>query len=170
MLGLHQESVPSRGRQKLPPGLTAQTLRGRVVPGTAIRFRLVLSRDPVTDFPERSFFMAVTLIAFAVGALLLWQGWSRQQKVKASMAWPYVPGRVMAASVRQVVERGDAQTRDGTTYVPLVQYEYQVGSQIYQGNRFAFRESSYSSHKKAFKVVDAFPAGHPVWVFFDPAN
>ena len=67
------------------------------------------------------------LFAFVLGALLLWQGWRRQQKVKASMSWPYVPGRVVAASVRQVVERGDAQTRDITNYVPFVQYEYQVG-------------------------------------------
>ena len=114
--------------------------------------------------------MAVTLIAFAVGALLLWQGWSKQQKAKASMGWPYVPGRVMASSVRKVTDRIDANTRDVTNYYPLVQYEYQVGAQVYQGNRFAFQESGYSSQKKAFKVVEAFPAGNPVWVFFDPAN
>jgi hypothetical protein len=37
------------------------------------------------------------LFAFVLGALLLWLGWRRQQKVKASMSWPYVPGRVIAA-------------------------------------------------------------------------
>jgi hypothetical protein len=113
--------------------------------------------------------MAVTLCALALGALLLWQGWHRQQKVKASMSWPYVPGRVNAASVRQVVTRGDAETRDVTNYVPFVQYEYQVGAQIYQGNRLAFEEKGFGSHKKAFQLVQAFPAGHPVWVFYDPA-
>jgi hypothetical protein len=43
------------------------------------------------------------LFAFVLGALLIWQGWRRQQKVKASMSWPYVLGKVVAASVRQVV-------------------------------------------------------------------
>ena len=110
------------------------------------------------------------LFAFVLGALLFWQAWRRQQKVKASMSWPYVPGRVIAASVRQVVERGDAQTRDITNYVPFVQYEYQVGGQNYQGNRLAFQEKGYNSHKKAFKLVAAYPAGNPVSVYYDPAN
>ena len=51
-----------------------------------------------------------------------------------------------------------------------MQYEYQVDTQIYQSNRLAFQEAGYSSYKKAFKVVEAFPAGNPVWVFYDPAN
>jgi hypothetical protein len=110
------------------------------------------------------------LIAFVLGALLLWQAWRRQQKVKASMSWPYVLGKVLAASVRQVVVRGDADTRDTTNYVPSVQYEYQVGGQNYQGNRLAFQEKGYNSHKKAFKLVADFPVGGPVSVYFDPAN
>ena len=110
------------------------------------------------------------LFAFVLGALLLWLGWRGQQKMKASMAWPYVLGKVVAASVRQVVERGDAQTRDITNYVPFVQYEYQVGGQNYQGNRLAFQEKGYNSHKKAFKLVAAYPAGNPVSVYYDPAN
>jgi hypothetical protein len=114
--------------------------------------------------------MAYSLIAFALGAVLLWQGWRRQQKVKASMGWPYVPGRVIAASVRKVVERVDAQARDITNYVPLVQYEYQVGNQIYQGNRLAFQEQSFTSQKKAFNLVAAYQPGLAVWVFHDPAN
>ena len=114
--------------------------------------------------------MATSLFAFVLGALLLWLGWRRQQKVKASMSWPYVLGKVVAASVRQVVERGDAQTRDITNYVPFVQYEYQVGGQNYQGNRLAFQEKGYTSHKKAFKLVADFPVGGPVSVYFDPAN
>ena len=114
--------------------------------------------------------MALTLFAFVLGALLLWQGWRIRQKVKASMSWPFVPGRVIAASVRQVVERGDAETSDTTTYVPLVEYEYQVGSQICRSSQLAFQEQSFSSQKKAFKLVATFPPGHPVMVFFDPAN
>ena len=105
--------------------------------------------------------MATSLFAFVLGALLLWLGWRGQQKVKASMSWPYVLGKVVAASVRQVVERGDADTRDTTNYVPFVQYEYQVGGQNYQGNRLAFQEKGYNSHKKAFKLVADFPVEVP---------
>ena len=114
--------------------------------------------------------MLTALVVFLAGALFLWQGWRSQQKVKASMAWPYVPGRVSSASVRRVVDHGDAQTAESTSYFPLVNYEYQVGAQIYQGNRMAFHERGYSSNKKAFAVVEGFPAGHPIWVFYDPAN
>ena len=114
--------------------------------------------------------MVYSLIAFALGAVLLWQGWRKQQNVKASMDWPYVPGRVTAASVRKVMERTDAQSRDITNYVPLVQYEYQVGNQIYQGNRLAFQEQSFTSQRKAFNLVAGYQPGGAVWVFHDPAN
>jgi hypothetical protein len=64
--------------------------------------------------------MATALIVFLLGALLLWLGWRNRQKVKASMTWPNVHGRVIAANVRQEVQRGDDGSADATSYVPLV--------------------------------------------------
>ena len=114
--------------------------------------------------------MIASLILFALGAFFLWQSWRTRQKLMASMSWPYVPGRMIGAGVRQEVTRGDAQTSDQVTYLPTVQYEYQVGAQVYQGNRFALQDRGYSSSKRAFNLVKGFQAGTPVWVFYDPAN
>jgi hypothetical protein len=86
------------------------------------------------------------------------------------MSWPSVTGSVIAASVRQEVTQGDADSGDSVSYTPLVQYEYQVGAETCQGSRLAFQETGYASHKKAFKVVEAFAAGSPVRVYYDPAD
>jgi len=37
---------------------------------------------------------------FALGLLVLWVGWSMRKRLKASMSWPCVPGRVVSNSVR----------------------------------------------------------------------
>ena len=114
--------------------------------------------------------MATALVLFLLGALLSWLGWRNLRSVKASMSWPTVSGRVVSSSVRQDVQRGDEDSADTTSHVPHVQYEYQVCGQVYQGNRMAFQDKSFSSHKKAFALVEGFPAGQPVAVFYDPAN
>jgi len=114
--------------------------------------------------------MMTSLVLVALGALFLWLSWRTRQKLMASMSWPYVPGRVIGASVRRDVTQGDAETSDSVSHVPVVQYEYQVGAQTYQSNRFSVQDKGHSSSKKAFDVVKAFQAGAPVWVFYDPAK
>jgi hypothetical protein len=114
--------------------------------------------------------MIAGLVLFALGALFLWRVWRTRQKLMASMSWPYTPGRIIGATVRQEVTRGDADTADQVTYQPVVQYEYQVSGQLYQGNRFALQDKAYSSSKKAFDAASPFQPGTPVWVFYDPAK
>jgi hypothetical protein len=114
--------------------------------------------------------MVVALVAFLVGALLLWLGWRNRQRVNASMSWPYVAGRVISASVSESYSQGDAETPDSTSYSPVVEYEYMVGQQLYRGNRLAFQDKSYSNWKQASAVLQSFPVGGPIWVFHDPLN
>jgi hypothetical protein len=114
--------------------------------------------------------MVQFLVLFALGLLLFWLGWRTRKKVQASMAWPYVPGRVLASTVRQSVSQGDQDHADSVSYAPYVQYEYAVNNQPYHSDRIAFQEKSYSSHKKALETLQAYQPGQPVWVFFDPAD
>jgi hypothetical protein len=114
--------------------------------------------------------MVVALIAFLVGALLLWLGWRNRRNVNASMSWPHVAGRVVSATVSESHNRGDDDTPDSTSYTPVVEYEYMVGQQIYRGNRLAFQDKSYPNWKQASAVLQSFPAGGPIWVFHDPHN
>ena len=114
--------------------------------------------------------MGQFLILFALGLLLFWLGWRTRKKVQASMAWPYVAGRVVASTVRQSVSPGDQDHADTVSYAPYVQYEYAVNNQTYQSDRIAFQEKSYPQQKKALEALQSYAPGQPVWVFFDPAD
>jgi hypothetical protein len=107
------------------------------------------------------------LMFIAPGVFLLWRAWRDVQLVKASKSWPSVPGRVVHTSYREeVIKNEDTEI----SYVPLIQYEYQVGGQTHRGTRIAFFEQSCASSEKAVELLGAFPVGHPVTVFYDPAK
>jgi hypothetical protein len=63
----------------------------------------------------------------APGVYLLRRVWRDVQLVKATKSWPSVSGRVVHTSCREEVIKGEDS--DTTLYVPLIQYEYQVGGQ-----------------------------------------
>ena len=110
------------------------------------------------------------LIFAAPGVFLLWRVWREVQVVKASKSWPSVSGRVVHTSCHEKVIKGEDSASDTTLYIPLIQYEYQVGGQTHRGTRIALSEESCASSEKAFELLGAFPVGHPVNVFYDPAK
>ena len=67
------------------------------------------------------------LMFVAPGVYLLRRVWRDVQLVKATKSWPSVSGRVVHTSCREEVIKGEDS--DTTLYVPLIQYEYQVGGQ-----------------------------------------
>jgi hypothetical protein len=93
----------------------------------------------------------------APGVFLLRRVWRDVQVVKASKSWLSVSGRVVHTSCREEVIKGEEP--ETTLYVPLIQYEYQVGGQTHRGTRIALSEESCASSEKAFELLGAFPAG-----------
>lgn len=57
---------------------------------------------------------------------------------------------------------------DGTTYSPFVEYEYEVGGRTYRGDRDSMFSFSSSSRSTAREVVDRYPEGKRVEVYYDP--
>lgn len=114
--------------------------------------------------------MIAPLILFALGSLLLWLGWRSRRKLRASMSWPCVTGRVTDAGVRENFTRRNGQSAAAKTYTPVVQYNFQVGAHTYHGHRLAFQTRSFGSTRKAVEVLRRFPIGGPVQVFHDPNN
>src|SRR5512133_3281629 len=111
-----------------------------------------------------------SLILVVVGVGLFLLGWFQFRKAQASQSWPAVAGRIVAAKVLSETSQGDEDSADSTTYYPAVQYEYQVGSATFHGNRIAFGRRGYAMPKTAEKVLQAFPVGGSVQVFHDPAR
>jgi len=86
-----------------------------------------------------------------------------RRKVEQASNWPSTMGMVLMSTLEA---RHDSE--GGYTYYPVVQYEYRVMGQPYQGNRIMPGPSVGGSG--ANKVVARYPAGTQVTVYYDPNN
>ena len=78
--------------------------------------------------------------------------------------WPATMGTVNAS----YLERRRSSSDSGSTNYPVVHYSYQVGRQAYQGTKIA--PGPEVGGTGAGKVVDRYPAGAQVMVFYNPQN
>ena len=78
--------------------------------------------------------------------------------------WPSTMGTVNAS----YLERRHSSSESGSTNYPVVQYAYQVGGQLYQGMKIA--PGPEVGGTGAGKVVERYPAGAQVMVFYNPQN
>lgn len=118
-------------------------------------------------------FDALTLceiLLFALGlACVLLAVYYRRKRLKA-LSWPSVPGKVINSSVliRTQEDSGDAIT----TYLPQIQYEYQINGNSYVSNVWRFGVGFATSFREweARSAVERYPTGSAIAVFFNPAN
>jgi len=110
------------------------------------------------DTTSASFVAPLVVVAVAG---VSWFARSRRSDAPRSLAadWPYTSGTVLSATV-QVSHRGTARRE-----TPLVLYAYQVGGEVFQGNRVRV-----SGDVNASGTVARYPAGACVTVYYDPAN
>ena len=77
--------------------------------------------------------------------------------------WPSTMGTVSTS----YLERRHS-SEGGSTNYPVVHYSYQVGGQAYEGNKLA--PGPEVGGTGAGKVVDRYPVGAQVMVFYNPQN
>lgn len=87
-----------------------------------------------------------------------------QRKMNAVKSWSSTMGTV----VNSYLERRRSGNRGGSTNFPVVQYSYQVGGQMLQGSKIA--PGMNVGGTGAGKVVERYPAGAQVMVFYNPQN
>jgi len=97
------------------------------------------------------------LLAF--GAYRLYYGY-------ASKKWPTTQGLVLLSHVKK--GRGSKSNR--TTYKAVVSYSYKVKNKTYEGSRVSFGDGASSNHKVACKLVDMFPKGKTIKVYYKPED
>ncbi|HMR97619.1 MAG TPA: DUF3592 domain-containing protein [Anaerolineales bacterium] len=85
-----------------------------------------------------------------------------QRKMNAVQSWSSAMGTVMASYLER------RSSSDGSTNYPVVQYSYQVGGQTYQGAKIA--PGMEVGGTGAGRVVEKYPQGAQVMVFYDPNN
>jgi hypothetical protein len=106
----------------------------------------------------------VGLIFSGAGILLLWaaQGW--RGRVKDTLRWPAVPGRITNA------ELCADTSGDGVSYFPHVTYSYEVDGKIFENDAIAIGGSTGTFRGRAQRWLDRHPKGSLVTVHYDPSD
>ena len=92
-------------------------------------------------------------------------------RLKASVAWPTSPGRVLSSSV---VQKGKLMP----VYLAEVVYEFNVNNTTYSGKRIASGHNEFSREKspaffsliRAQEIVNRYPQDKNVTVYYMPSN
>lgn len=89
---------------------------------------------------------------------------STQRKMNAVRSWPSTMGTV----VTSYLERRRSGNNSGSTNYPVVQYSYTVNGQVLQSTKIA--PGIEVGGTGAGKVVERYPAGAQVMVFYNPQS
>ena len=110
---------------------------------------------------------------FLVGVLfsfmVLFSLWALTSQVRdvvsasSASGWPTVDGAVVSSQV-------NPGCKNLTGYVPFIRYQYTVRGQEYTSHRIAYGAGVCSSKSDVERIVNAYPEGKTVQVYFDPAS
>lgn len=107
-------------------------------------------------------FGIVGCVFFLMNAIFLGILVSTQRKMNAVQSWSTTMGTVTSS----YLERRRSSNNSGSTNYPVVHYTYQVGGQAYQSSKIA--PGMEVGGTGAGKVVERYPMGAQVMVFYDP--
>jgi hypothetical protein len=108
--------------------------------------------------------VATLLVALVFLAIAAWMFRSARMRSR----WPTVGGAVTGGRIRQ--KASGVGDEESVTYVPIVEYQYQISSAVYSGAGIGFSETGYGSVKKAEKILARYAVGTPVEVHYNPAK
>lgn len=107
------------------------------------------------------------IIAIGISAVILIYIGSDILKAQKSRSWPTASGTVQDSGMESHQSRDD----DGdikTTYGATIQYKYTVDGQEFVGDRRTFSNVRTSSVRNTEKILERYPLGSSVDVFYDP--
>ncbi|NIW79322.1 MAG: DUF3592 domain-containing protein [Calditrichae bacterium] len=109
------------------------------------------------------------VLAFFIGGVVaLYFGIRNRQKGTESQNWPQVTGTITKAGVKKDHDT-DAEGFTTTTYIPEVEYEYQLGEDVYSNGQISFGGTkTYNSRKKAEEAISQYPLDGRISVFYNP--
>jgi hypothetical protein len=111
--------------------------------------------------------MVAYLVVIAISVVILIKFGVDILKGYKSRSWPTASGTVLDSEM----EAHQSRDEDGdirTTYGATIQYKYIVDGQEFQGNRRTFSNVRTSSVRNTEKILERYPPGSSVDVFYDP--
>ena len=107
----------------------------------------------------------VTLVCVGVGGFFtFYLGLPMYRRAVASQSWPTADGRIQTSRVETLRDN-----KGKTRYTSAVQFAYEVQGQNYE-SAYVWPSGGYSSSSQAphQEVVDRYPPGKQVKVYYDP--
>lgn len=108
------------------------------------------------------------IIFGGLGILLMLSWIQAMQLARASKAWPSVAGTITSSGVGQIQKPENMDSELHHIYRAVVMYSYSVEGQDHLGSRITFQDHSSSRKTLAQKIVDKYPEGKHVNVYYDP--
>jgi hypothetical protein len=112
--------------------------------------------------------MVGTLICAVIAVVFLGIALWVFRSVRARRTWPVTRGTITDTAIRQNVSVSDDE--ESVTFVPVVEYRYQVGTAAYASSGIGFGEVGYGAIGSAEKVLAQYPIGSAVDVHYNPAK
>lgn len=103
-----------------------------------------------------------------IGVILMWFGMRGVIRAKASVDWPTAQGKVVTSSVESV--RSTGSKAKNATYHARILYEFPVDGRTVNGNRVAYGDYGSSSPSHARQMVERYPPGKRITVYYMPGN
>lgn len=114
-----------------------------------------------------NFLLVLGIGTFLLGLVFVVATLRERRRHETVGDWPTTTGVVVASVVQAYQPR--AEQRGATTYTPLVTYTYCVGEQEFTAHRLDFLPPrSYPTAASAQAIVDRYPVGSKVTVFYNP--
>lgn len=111
----------------------------------------------------------LTLAMFAAGIFLMAWGVYEIKGSNESRNWPSTQGTISSSHISIRTSKG-SNHRTTTTYFPSVLYQYKVDGRHYTSHRIEFGGESGGMKRMAKKVVDKYPSGKKVTVYYNPQD
>lgn len=120
------------------------------------------------------FFSIVSVIAVVIavaGVVTLAIGLRRLLRGLASRGWPKARATITASRVvEEQVASADDDRPPGTVFRAAVEYEFEVASTRYTGDRISFDSVDTSDRARAERTVAGYRVGAQVDASYDPTN
>ena len=133
------------------------------------------------SWPSAIAFALLALVLWGLSAVFFWAGLGNTWYGWVSQDWPTAEGRILVAEVEEVrTTRQDRRSSNDLVnptprgpiirYRPVVKYQWQVGSSLYERDRrnFSAAVADEETREAAEAIVAPYVVGKRVSVYYDP--
>lgn len=94
----------------------------------------------------------------------------RRRTARRAALWPSVTGTVTQSRTARRWGLGNGIWIAGLWYVPEIAYCYEIAGKSFSGRKITLSDTGYPKLRAARDVIDRYPVGANVSVYYDPAK